>query len=30
MIKNIVEAIKEQAEHIEGIKFFKYERTRLN
>lgn len=30
MIKNIVEAIKEQAEHIDGIKFFKYERTRLN
>lgn len=25
MIKNIVEAIKEQAEHIDGIKFFKYE-----
>ena len=25
MIKNLVEAIKEQAEHIKGVKFFKYE-----
>ena len=25
MIKNLVEAIKEQAEHINGVKFFKYE-----
>lgn len=25
MIKNIVDAIKEQAEHISGIKFFRYE-----
>ena len=25
MVKNLVEAIKEQAEHIKGVKFFKYE-----
>ena len=25
MLKNLVEAIKEQAEHIKGVKFFKYE-----
>jgi hypothetical protein len=25
MIQNIVEAIKEQAEHIQGVKFFRYE-----